>query len=177
MAARLYATSAVKTKKEACEAAGMNPNGLSYRRWMDKRLDIYLAQIEKQITDGTVDMSQVIQRLGRKAMLNIADLGENAQKEDVRLRANIDLADRSPETAKTHKLQLETDVRMRPEDIARLQATLAESAAARQSYAAAAEGDYVTVSEEDLPRRLALVPVDRSHLLGSEGNGSRPPDP
>src|SRR5574338_737941 len=104
MALRLYGTGAVPTLVEASRTAGLNDNALYFRRYHDKRMDIYLHQLDKEIHEGSIDMTKVLQRLGRQAVVNIAHLADSAQKEDVRLRANQDLADRSPETAKTHKL-------------------------------------------------------------------------
>lgn len=162
-ALRLYGTGAVRTQKEACEAVGLNTRALAYRKWMDPRVDIFLAKLDQEIDAGTVDMSRVLVTLGRKAVVNIAKMAESATKEDVRFRANQDLADRSPETQKTHKLRMEEDIRMTPESIEALRAALLESARARVDYAEVIEGDYITVDEESSQRHLAQLPSPSSN--------------
>lgn len=167
MALRLYGTGAVKTMGEAAQAAGMKKQGFYQARWRDHRVDIYLAKIDKEIDEGTVDMSKVLVHLGRRAVVNIAHLADNAQKEDVKLRANQDLADRSPETMKTHKVKLEEDIKMTPQAIEQLREALAESARAKLQFAEVTTGDYITVDNESSVRHLAQLPAP-SH----EGNGT-----
>ena len=173
LAIRLYGSGAVRTMSEASVAAGMSKQGLYFRKHQDRRMDIYLHQLEKQIHDGTVDMSQVLQRLGRQAIVNIAHLGTVAQKEDVRLRANQDLADRSPETAKTHKVKLEEDIHITPKAIENLQKALLESAASRAQFVQVISGDYVTVDEESSTRHMKQLPAPSN----ASSNGSGPSVP
>lgn len=134
-------------------------------------MDIYLTQLEQEIHAGTVDMSKVLVQLGRKAVIGIAHLANDAAKEDIRLRANQDLADRSPETQKTHKVALEQDIRMTPESIEDLRKALLESARAKETYAEVLNGDYVTVDAESSVRHLKQLPA----LAESNGTGHSVP--
>lgn len=130
-------------------------------------MDIFLAQLDREIQEGSVDMTKVIQRLGRKAIVNIAEIAQDLSiKADVRLRANVDLADRSPETAKTHKVKLEEDIRITPDAIEDLRKALLESARAKDEYAEVLTGDYVTVDEESSIRHLKQLPA----LLNGTGH-------
>lgn len=171
MALRLYGTGTVRSLADAARAAGLHHEQLYGARYKDPRMDIFLLKLDKEINDGTVDMTQVLQKLGRRAIVNIAQLSEEAQKEDIRLRANQDLADRSPETAKTHKVALEQDIRMTPESIEDLRRALLESARAKETYAEVLSGDYVTVDAESSVRHLKQLPA----LAESNGTGHSVP--
>lgn len=157
LAARLYATGAARTIKEAAGIAGIHPVTLSGRLQTEPRMAAIASDIEHEMTAGIVDMSRVLQRLGRKALVNMEQLMDDGSKEEIRFRATQDLLDRSPETSKTQKLQLEGDFVMTQEQIETLTRALVESAEASQEYAAAADGDYVTADGEHLSRHLQLI--------------------
>jgi len=123
-------------------------------------------------------MSRVLTQLGRRAVVNIARLAEDGQKEDVRLRANQDLADRSPETAKHTKVDLGMDLQLPHSEIAALTKALTDSAEAREVFARAASGDYITVDDETLPRRLTVSADSQSDepqpAARTSSNGANP---
>jgi hypothetical protein len=127
---------------------------LSQIKRVNPRMTELVNRIDKEIEDGTIDMSKVLVTLGRRAVRNIAHLAESAEKEDIRFRANVDLADRSPETVKTHKVQAEGSMNLRPEDVAALTHALVESARLRAKFPEAAIGDFIRVDDP----QLALPP-------------------
>jgi hypothetical protein len=167
LATRLWASGACKTQKEAAQAAGIHPMYMSLVKRENPRMTELINQIDKEIQDGTIDMSKVLLTLGRRAVRNLAHLAENAEKEDIRFRANVDLADRSPETVKTHKVQAEGTMQLRPEDVTALTHALVESARLRAKFPEAAIGDFIRVEDP----QLALPPSsngDTPHELEQE---------
>lgn len=173
VALRLYGSGAVPTMGKAADAAGLGRSTFYQTRHKDSRVDIYLARIDKEIDEGTVEMSKVLMHLGRKAVVGIAKMADDdSLKPDVRLRANIDLADRSPETMKTHKIKLEEDIKLTPESIESLRSALAESARSRVQFAQVISGDYITVDAESSVRHLAQLPAPFA-----SSNGTGHPDP
>lgn len=134
MAARYLASGACRTQKEASEAAGLHPNYLTMVKASgNEKLAAYLAELDSRIEDSTIDMSKILQGLGRRAVRNIANLMETADKEEIRFRAAVDLADRSNETQKTHKHQVEA-ISITSGDITALTVAMLESARERQRY-------------------------------------------
>lgn len=155
MAAKLYVTGACKTKKEASIAAGLAPNYLTLLR-DNPLVNEYINRIEDRIEDGSVDMSKVLVTLGRKAVVGMARMMESETvKDDIRFKAMQDLADRSPETSKTIKQQMTSDLSMTVESAALLAAALVESARNKENYIQAAQGDYITV---DIEKEVKLLP-------------------
>lgn len=145
-AIRLYASGAVKTKGEAERVAGLAKGGFYVLR-RNPMVNAAIAKISQEIDSGTINMADAIQRLGRHGVAKIAQLMETAVKEEVQLKAAQDLADRSPETSKTHKVALEADVTLPASTVSDLARALVEQASRRERYIEAAQGDYVKVSE------------------------------
>ncbi len=150
LAARLYASGACKTKGEAAEAAGLSKGYfyvLSSPKNGSERVRSLIEQVDSEIQSKTVDMSKVIELLGRRAVRNIADHMENASSEALRLKAATDLADRSPETQKTQRT-IAASFSVDGEDAKALAAAMVESANIQKKYAHVAEGDYIEVNVE-----------------------------
>lgn len=134
MAIRLYATGACKTKKAASAAAGLHPNYLSMLTSTNgsdqvKRL---LNDVDAMIEDKTVETSAIITMLGRKAIGRLAHMMDSAS-EGIALKAAVDLADRSPETAKTQKMQVES-FSLSGQDAKELALAMVESARSESRY-------------------------------------------
>lgn len=109
MAARLYATGACKTKKEASVMAGLHPNYLTIltqRNGGSNEVKRITGELQQMIDDETVSTSVIIAKLGRKAIGRLADL-MNSESEHVAFKAAQDLADRAPDTQKTQKIQMD----------------------------------------------------------------------
>lgn len=164
-ALRLYASGAVKSKKEAAEAVGLSPQAL-YTPTMPSLGDTptrrLMNEIDAALDDKTVDMSRVLAMLSRKAVKKINSLMDNSENEHIQLKAAVDLADRAPETSKTHKVAV-ANIRMNSDDAKELAAAMVESARARREFAHVAEGDFVQVTTDaDIPlpkhaKRVELV--------------------
>lgn len=145
-AIRLYASGAVKTKREAAAVAGLGKSTFFDLR-ANPLVNAQIARITQQIDDNTVDMSAALLRLGRAGVAKVAELMETAKKEEVQLKAAQDLADRSPETSKVHKVALEADVTLPASTVNDLVKALLEQASRKERYIEAAEGDYIKVNE------------------------------
>lgn len=172
LATRLWVTGACKTQKEAAQAAGIHPMYLSLVKRENPRMTELINQIDREIHDGTIDMSKVLIKLGRRAIRNIAHLSENAEKEDIRFRASVDLADRSPETVKTHKVQAEGEMNLRVEDVAAITRALVEGARLRQQFPEAATGNFIRVEDPSLalpPSSNGDTPNELEQELRVEG--------
>ena len=123
-------------------------------------MQAYIRELERKMDAGTVGMSSVIQELGRKGLVKIAQMMESdAVKDELRLRAAMDLADRSPETSKTSKISLEADLTLRQADAKALIQALVEASTADERFASeVTEGDYIKVDDGSLPAPQFLPP-------------------
>src|SRR4030095_7318888 len=108
---------------------------LSEQREPVKRLSNDIAD---RIMDKATEMAPLMNELGRRALAKIATLMESAGKEEVQLRAAIDLADHSPETTKTQRLDV-TSLSLSGQDAKELAEVLVESARAREKFSHVAE--------------------------------------
>lgn len=110
----------------------------------------YVAKLERDLDAGAVNMSAVMQELGRRGVQRIAAIMEDDNvKDELRLKAAQDLADRSPETSKTNKISLEGDLTLRTMDAAALVKALLEGNEVAEEFdRQVEEGDYVKVDSE-----------------------------
>lgn len=141
----LLMTGAVKTQKEAAEAVGLSAVSLGMNIRSAAGIQ-YINSAHEAIRDKTIDTSVLIDKLSRRAVEVIGDLMEDAQKEDIRLRAAIDLADRGKETAKTQKLQVDSFT-VSGRDVASLAEAMVAAAQLRETYAEAATGNYLKAGD------------------------------
>lgn len=145
-AIRLYASGAVKSKSEAARLAGLDARTLSVLN-RNPLVIAAIAKINAEIDAGTINMAEAIRRLGQQGVAKIANLMVTSQREDIQFKAAQDLADRSPETAKTQKVSLEADITLPASTVADLAKALLEQASRKEKYIAAAQGDYIKVNE------------------------------
>lgn len=132
MAMRLYATGAAKTKKEAAEMAGisvpwfvaMSNHNLPTARLRD--------DTDEMIQDESVQMSVVLQKLGREALGRVRDLSKS-QNEHIALKAATDILDRNAETSKVQKIDL-TSTQIDSKDAKALAEALVKAAEVRKAY-------------------------------------------
>lgn len=170
LACRLYASGAAKTKREASELAGLSATTLTLLRHEPKVNDL-VRRVDEEIQSGTVNMSEVIRALGRKAVVTIADImTTDGVKDDIRLKAAQDLADRSPETSKTLKVQAESSLSISDEAAELIRAAMLESARSRLNFAEAANGNFITATDEATRSGLELVKDSVSALPSGEDN-------
>jgi predicted nucleotide-binding protein len=148
LAARLYATGAAKTKKEASQMAGIHENYLTMLTQPSGgsvKVKAFMSDIERRLDEGTINMSQVIQTLGRKAVMKLGHLMES-DKEEIQFRAAQDLADRSPETQKTTRHEV-TALSLSGDDAKEIARAMVESAQYREEYSGVISGDLIEVED------------------------------
>lgn len=182
MALRLLVTGACRTKREASEAAGLHPQYLTMLTAPGGGSDPVkemMADIEQMMNDKTVDMSIVIQKLGRLGVGKMAQLALMGGNERIQLDAAKSLADRSPETAGIQKVQVDP-FSLGAQDAKMLAAALVESAALRNKFADVAENGLVeidlTQGEKDamrLPGTESSTVQARNNDEASGDNGSK----
>lgn len=143
MAAQLYASGALPTKKAASEAAGLHPNYLTMlTNAGNEQVEQIITETQRMIQDESIEMSQILQVLGRKAVSKLATLMEHSASEKVQLEAAKDLADRAPQTSKVQKHET-LSLTIEGENAKQLAEALVASAQARKTYAPLVEsGDF-----------------------------------
>ena len=151
-AARLYASGACRTKKEAAEAVGVNPSYFNIATQpghakAKPELIAIMDDIERAIQDKTVALSSVIEGVSREALTEMRSLLKNSKNEAIRLKAASDVLDRNPETSKTQKHQL-SSFSLNGEDAKQLAAALVKSAEAQRRYAGQLDGDYIRIPQD-----------------------------
>lgn len=153
LAARLYATGAAKTKKEASEMAGLHPNYLTMLTSENgsEKVKSLINDVDTLVADESIETSKLIRILGRRALGKIGGLMES-QNEHVALKAAQDLADRSPDTSKTQKVQVES-LTLDGEDVRELTKAMLESARERERYAHVAVDGLVEVDVDLAPQK------------------------
>lgn len=194
LAARMYATGAVATKREASEAAGLHPSYFTLvsspgHQMYNPEVTELMDEIDRQIHDKTVDMSTILQAVGREALSRMRDLMKTSKNEAIIAKTAADLLDRSPETSKIQKHQV-ASFSLDGEDAKMLAAAMVRSAEARLAYGEAAEGDFVRVPlrsdtnqpEESQDAGQGLLPsapgqVDEGLGAGASAVGSGQVDP
>ena len=174
MAARLYASGAVKTKKEAAEAFDLDPvyfyhmtspniGNETMRRIHD--------DVDSAIQDETISMSRVLSLIGRKAVGKLYGIMRDGQSEMLQFKAAQDLADRSPETSKTLKIE-SANITLSGADAKELAESLVMSAKARVKFQEAAEGDFIRVDTD----KIVKASDARTHSEGTKKEPEGPSD-
>ena len=167
LAARLYGSGVVPTKKEAAKAAGIaeqyfsqlsGPNG-------SPAVKKVISDVGEAIQDQTVDMGEVLRQLGRESIGTINDIRTGSESEMMQFKAAQDLADRSAEVSKTQKHAIAA-LTLEGKDVLALQEALLEGKKIATEYAELAQTGYVGVELE-----MKEVPMQFKHLsMGEEGN-------
>lgn len=158
LATRLYHTGAARTKREAALAAGLTPSTFYIVSNTVPAVQTLADQVAKELEDETIDTGRLLRRLGRKALVTIARTMENPLvKAEVQLKAAQDLADRSPETSKVLNINAQVAVPLSDDQVAALRRSMIEAASLKASFASAAQGNFVTVSDQSTVRSLDLV--------------------
>lgn len=171
MAARLYASGAVPSKREACRAVGLNEHYLSILSSSGNvEVNSIIGEVDKAINDETVALSKVIALMSRKAAKRVGDLMDS-QNEYIALRASSDILDRNPESSKTIKASV-TSLHLDGQDVRDLAKALVAGAKVKEQYSALAAGDFVRVNTEEAvdAQKETEVPANnlQSHLEGSQ---------
>jgi len=170
MAARLYASGAVPTKKEACRAVGLFENYLSILQVSgNPEVNKIMSEVDQAINDETVALSKVIALMSRRAAGRVNELIDS-QNEYIALRASSDVLDRNPQSSKTIKASV-TTLHLDGQDVRELAKALVAGAKTKEQFAAVAAGDFVRVNtEEAVNGEEAQAPADnlKGHLEGGE---------
>ena len=163
LAARLYGTGLVKTKKEAAAIAEISEQHFSNLTGPsgNPELKALMNNVDAAVADQTVDMGAVLQQLGRESIKTINDIRKDSDSELVRLKAAQDLADRSPEVSKTQKT-VSTALTIDAKDAAALASALREGSEVADDFHEIVDMGYVGVDLD-----AAQVPQEFKHLTGA----------
>ena len=176
LAARLYASGAVPTKRAACIAVGLSP---SYLTVLGENEVIARVQDEvaHAIEDQSVSLSKVIALVSREAVSKVRELIKSSN-EGIALKASSEILDRNPETSKTFKAAI-TNFSLDPADAKELAAALIASARVKQQYAQITTGDFVHVEEltNGKEGNSPTVATQDSRAKATEAAGSTASDP
>lgn len=147
MALRLYSTMQVPTMQEAAKAVGLNNTYLATVANKSPVAGKYMDNIAALMDNEAEDIGKIIQRYGRAALNKIAHvMVDPSAGTAMQLKAAIDLADRSPETAATQKHQLEA-FSIGSDDAKLLAAAMVNGRAAQEKFGALTAGNFDKVEE------------------------------
>jgi hypothetical protein len=156
LAAKYYNSGIAKTLREAAHLACLHPGTLyAMNASNNEEFNRISGEAAKNADIATGDISAVLQRLGRNALITIEDLRAKSESEAIRLKAAIDLADRSPETSKVQKMQVQT-ISMDGKDVEALTKALVESEHVQRDFKEVTVGDFVKVTTEVPSPQLSL---------------------
>lgn len=151
MATMLYASGVAATKREAALAAGLAPQTFYMSSTMSEPTQRLHNEIQELIADESVRTSAILEKLGRRAIGTIAQLMETG-KDEIKLKAAQDLADRTPDTQRTQQVVVPT-FSLAATDVAALAAALVESSRERERYRYVTEGLVeVNIDEKPMPQ-------------------------
>lgn len=185
LAARLYVTGAVATKREAAEAAGLHPTYFSvvtapqhsrYKPEVGQLMD----EIDKAIHDKSIQTSALLELIGREALTEMRGLMKKDDNLAIKFKAAQDLLDRSPETSKIQKHAI-SSFSLDGADAKQLAAAMVQAAQIRAAYEGEVTGDYVRIPVDpiqegpDDARQLPHAPevrsLDQVGTVGPSGRG------
>ena len=150
MAARLYASGAVKSKREACQAVGIGEqylSTLSRASVANPEITSIIGEVDHAIQDKTVALSTVIALAARRAVEKVNKLMDSGN-EHIQLKAATDILDRHPETSKTQKV-LSASFSIEGKDAAELASALVRAAELNAKYPDIGKGDFVRLEGEN----------------------------
>lgn len=152
----LYATGAARNKRDAALIAGITPVHFTNMSNMNPETKRLINNVQQMVEDESITTSKLLQTLGRKAVGRLAQLMDSPN-DTVAFRAAQDLADRSTETQKTQRVQMES-LTLSGEDAKALAAAMVESSRAQVAYEHVGRDGLVEVSDmEASVAQLKLV--------------------
>lgn len=146
MALRMYAHGSCRTMSEACAAVGVNQGYVSSLKTHTPLVEEYMSEVQSLLDNKSVATSALMSQLGRIAIGKIATIMEDGDKEEHRLKAAIDLADRAPETSKIQKHQVESFT-LSGKDVQALAEALVQGQAVQEVYVPITQGNFDKVGE------------------------------
>lgn len=148
MALRMYAFGACKTITEAADVCGLSTSWLSQKK-NSPAGKAYMEAAQQILDDKTANTSQVLDRLGRRALGVIGGLMESSKDERIQLRAATDLADRSPTYSKVQKMQVESFT-LGSRDAKAIAEALVAGKSVNEQFKEIAAGDFDRVGDPKL---------------------------
>lgn len=152
MALRMYAFGAVKTLSEAAEVVGISVSWLSQKK-NSPAGEAYMESAQQILDDKTANTSEILNRLGRRALEVIGGFVEDTGDKKLQLRAAIDLADRAPDTSKVQKLQVESFT-LAGRDAKAIAEALVAGKSVNEMFGHLREGNLDKVTESKEPLQL-----------------------
>lgn len=144
-ALRLYHSGLVPTKGAAADAVGLNRQTF-YSATMpivgDAQVGRLVGEVDLMVENATINTRALVEQLSRKAIGVIGKVMLHGDKEENRLKAAVDLADRGSETSKIQKHQIES-WSLGSQDAKSLADALVEAARVKQLNAVVATQDYI----------------------------------
>lgn len=137
----LYASAAVRTKREASMAVGLHPSYITMLTNSNPLAMNELRRLMDSTDEANFDMVKLLNRLSLHALEVIAGTMTQGSSEALRLKAAQDLADRGPQTSKVQRHQVES-WQIDPADAKRIAAAMVESAQIRQAHEAVLVGSH-----------------------------------
>ena len=153
MGLQIYASGAAKTVKEAAEIVGLTSVHLGNVKNIGGGQEL-IERMQDKIEDAAINTSALLQSLGVEAVHKLAKLMRTAGSENIQLAAAKDLADRSPETSKTQKIQVDS-FSINGEDAKHLAEAMIRARESREVWSGQTQGDFVKV---DMGQGQALLP-------------------
>lgn len=149
-AIRLHATGAAKSKKQAAEMAGISYGQMAVMTapsaGNEKVSNLY-ENVDQLLNDKAIDLSTLKRRLAEEGLRTAGRLMVHSGKDEVQLRAALELMDRHEDTARITKTQIEAP-KITEGDAKLLAEALVQAAEARRRHMHVAVGDYVKVDVE-----------------------------
>lgn len=162
LALRLYVHGVCKTQVDAAKQAGLHPQ--TFHAILKTPAGKHYMQTAHQLIEQHAhDTNTLIQKLSHRAIEVIGTMMEDAGKEDVRLRAAQDLADRGSETAKIQKHQVESFT-LGNADARALAESITMAAQVRAANAALATENFDRVNVEEEAVEVEIVPPPSAQL-------------
>lgn len=157
MALRMYANAAVPTLQAAAEAVGISYVHLTLMAKSPAGQE-FMANAHEIISQKAIETNVLIQQLGRRALEVIAGQMEDASSEALRLKAAIDLADRSPETSKIQRHQVESFT-LDGKDAKAIAEALVQGRSVRDQFAHLATENFDKVGTVATAEQMILPPA------------------
>lgn len=136
---------AVLTQNDAADVAGVTAAYFSVIK-SSPAGQRYMAEVDDKVNDRMIDTSKLLEKLGRESLDRMAQLMRFSDSESITFKAAQDLMDRSSETSKVQKLQIES-LTMSNKDAKGLAEAMVMAADLRRQFAEAATGDFIKVDE------------------------------
>jgi hypothetical protein len=135
-----------KNNKEAAVVSGLHPAYVGILKNTDVGKE-FMSQGESKMDEKLLETSQLMDLLGREALMKMGGLMRFSGDENIILRASADLMDRAPATQKVQKHRVESFT-ISSSDAKEIARAMVESARERERFDSAARGDFVKIEDQ-----------------------------